>query len=91
MRKDAEGPTTQHFRPALAERLAEAQASGKAELVLVAGDFHSEVSGQTGLPGNRMPICCSVMQSARRPGDEQLDGPPSGQGPSLKIRYKLPR
>jgi len=38
-----------------------------------------------------MPACCAVTRAARRAGDGTLDAPPSGQGASLRIRYKLPR
>jgi 5-methylcytosine-specific restriction protein A len=54
------------------------------------GDLHRRVGGY---PANnhRMPICCSVMKDSMKTGDIILHEPPSGQGASLIIRYKLPR
>jgi len=54
------------------------------------GDLHSAVGSYPGV-NHRMPVCCGVMRSAMKPGDEVLYAPPKGNGASLLIRYKLPR
>jgi hypothetical protein len=51
-----------------------------------AGDIHRKLGGQ-----NRAPQVCQVMMRLRDPQDSVIDGPPSGQGTSLTIRYLLPR
>jgi 5-methylcytosine-specific restriction protein A len=38
-----------------------------------------------------MRQCCEVMRGEMRATDEVVDEPPSGQGASLTIRYRLPR
>jgi 5-methylcytosine-specific restriction protein A len=54
------------------------------------GDLHRRVGGYPAY-NHRMPICCSVMKNSMKSGDIILHEPPSGQGASLIIRYKLPR
>jgi 5-methylcytosine-specific restriction protein A len=54
------------------------------------GDLHRRVGGYPSYD-HRMPICCSVMKNIMKSGDIILHKPPSGQGASLIIRYKLPR
>ena len=83
-------PMTQVQRPfadALTARLAEAQKAGKTFLDVVAGDLHHQVYTQ----GNRMPVCCSVMERERGSRDQILHAPPKGKGSRLTIRYTLPR
>jgi tetratricopeptide (TPR) repeat protein len=57
---------------------------------VVSGDLHRAVGDYPG-PGHRMPLCCSVMTRAMRPGDRIVAEPPSGKGATLTIRYRLPR
>ena len=52
------------------------------ELAKAAGDVYPE-------PNHRMPDCCSVMKQEVQDGDEIISAPPSGQGATLRIRYKL--
>jgi hypothetical protein len=51
-----------------------------------AGDVHRKLGGQ-----NRVPQVCQVMMRLRGPQDIVIDGPPSGQGTNLTVRYLLPR
>jgi len=65
---------------------AEAHARRTSYVDIRAGDVHRGLGGQ-----NRVPQVCQVMMRLRHPGDLVIDGPPSGQGASLTIRYLLPR
>jgi hypothetical protein len=83
-------PNADMFRKALADRLSAAQAVGHAAVRIRAGDLHKDVVKAT--KTNQMPNCCRIMKTAMVDGDEILPGgPPSGQGPNLEIRYRLPR
>lgn len=59
-------------------------------IVIKSGDLHRLVGGYPG-PDHRMPICCNVMRTNMRNGDEVLSEPPSGEGATLTIRYQFPR
>jgi transcriptional regulator with XRE-family HTH domain len=78
------------FEEALAARLRKAERAGQAFEEVVSGDLHRVVGDYPG-PGHRMPVCCTVMTRAMRPGDRILREPPSGKGATLTIRYRLPR
>lgn len=75
------------FVEALTARLQAAQRSGQPFLDVGSGDLHAEVYPE----GNRMPVCCTVMERERGPEDKRLYAPPKGKGARLTIRYKLPR
>jgi hypothetical protein len=65
--------------------------SSKAPYVdVTARDLHNLAGGRSG-KDSRMPACCNVMMEARRAGDWVLAGPAQKQGPTLTIRYRLPR
>lgn len=85
------GPTAENFRVALRARFADAVNADLPSVIVEAGEFHNDVCKQLDLHTNRMPVCCGVMQAERRSSDELLRSPPSGQGPSLTIRYNLAR
>ena len=59
---------------------------------IISGELHSRVGGYPGRD-HRMPNCCEVMkaQSASDVGDVIVEQPPSGQGATLTIKYRLPR
>ena len=57
---------------------------------VISGDLHRLVGGYPS-KNHRMPICCQVMIRAMNSHDIVIYEPPSGQGASLHIRYKLPR
>lgn len=66
------------------------ETQGKQYVEVKSGDLHKKVGGY---PSNnhRMPICCSVMRKFMNENDEIKYAPPSGQGATLTIHYKLPR
>jgi hypothetical protein len=76
-----------NFQIHLNDILLSAQDKGFQFVDLKSGDLHRRV----GANNHRMPMCCSVMKNNMRTGDKILHEPPSGQGASLIIRYKLPR
>ena len=78
------------FEAALRARLARAEEGGGSHVDVSAGELHRQVGGYPG-PDHRMPVCCRVMRDEMAAGDQLIDSPPSGQGASLTIRYRLPR
>lgn len=78
--------TAADFENELWALLQAAQATGAPHVDARAGDLHRRVGAQ-----QRMPMACSAMRKFMRDGDEVLQSPPSGQGASLVIRYRLPR
>jgi hypothetical protein len=85
-------PTAEEFRDSLFEAMADALRAGQDYLEIDAGELHRRLGGYPG-PDHRMPNCCQVMktQVSIEWGDVILHEPPSGQGPSLRIRYFVPR
>jgi 5-methylcytosine-specific restriction protein A len=84
------GERAASFRAALEEMLAEAEASGATELVVVSKELHEKVGGYPGVD-HAMPVCCDVMRKACGPNDVVVSSPKRGKGASLAIRYLLPR
>lgn len=83
-------PTAQDFQNELDCIFASAQQQGKPYVDVKSGDLHRRIGGYPG-HNHRMPVCCEVMKGDMKPGDQILQQPPSGQGATLIIRYKLPR
>ena len=85
-------PTTENFRHELFVMMAEAQKTGQEFVEINASELHRRVGGYPGRD-HRMPNCCQVMkaQLALDYGDTIVEEPPSGQGPTLTVRYRLPR
>jgi 5-methylcytosine-specific restriction protein A len=85
-------PTAGDFRRELFQMIANAQKSGRQSIEISARELHSRVGPPRGR-NDRMPNCCRVMkaQLATDCGDVIVNEPPSGQGPTLTIRYRLPR
>ncbi len=83
-------PMRQDFENELRSLLIAAQRAGEEYVDVASGDLHRRVGGYPGAD-HRMPVCCEVMRSQMKPGDQVLAEPPSGQGATLKIRYVLPR
>lgn len=83
-------PTAQDFRDRLRIELDKAEKRGASHRVVTARELHTLVGGYPG-PNHRMPACCSAMRAEMCPGDEIENAPPSGQGASLRIRYRVPR
>lgn len=78
------------FEHVITARLQAASVAGHTYEDITSGDIHRAVGGYPG-QNHRMPICCSVMRRLMRPGDAVISAPPSGQGATLTIRYRLPR
>jgi 5-methylcytosine-specific restriction protein A len=85
-------PTANEFRHELFKMMADAQKSGRESIEISARELHARVGPPRGR-NHRMPNCCQVMkaQLATDNGDVIVNEPPSGQGPTLTIRYRLPR
>lgn len=85
-------PTAEDFSNELFRMMAEAGKAGDEFVEIEAGELHRRVGGYPGRD-HRMPNCCRVMreQLSLDDGDAVISEPPSGQGASLAIRYRLPR
>ena len=83
-------PMRSDFEHTLGQLLNEAAANGKHVVDVSAKELHERTGGYPAA-SHRMPLCCAVMRSRMQPGDEIVRTPPSGQGASLQIRYRLPR
>jgi hypothetical protein len=84
-------PTAEEFKLELVKAIGEAFEEGKDSVEISAGELHRRVGGYPGA-NHRMPVCCQVMRSEfKQDCDIILEEPPSGQGASFTIRYKLPR
>jgi 5-methylcytosine-specific restriction protein A len=55
-----------------------------------AAQLHRALGGYPGV-NHRIPICCSVMRTSMREGDSIVISPDRGIGPSLTVRFVLPR
>lgn len=85
-----EPPKAEDFQKVLDSLLSLAQQRGEGFVDVRSRDLHRMVGGYPGT-NHRMPVCCSVMRKALRPGDEVLEEPRSGSGAALLFRYRLPR
>jgi 5-methylcytosine-specific restriction protein A len=83
-------PTPKDFQSELDSIFASAQQQGKSFIEIKSGDLHRSVGGYHG-HNHRLPSCCRVMKRNMKPGDQILQQPPSGEGATLIIRFKLPR
>ena len=83
-------PTARDFEIQLKKVLGSAEQQGKSSVDVTSGNLHRQLGGYPGR-NHRMPTCCMVMKRNMGPKDEILRQPPSGQGATLVIRYKLPR
>jgi len=84
-------PTADDFRQQLQVMLCQAALNGQVTPDVCAGTLHRLLGGYPNRGDHRMPVCCRVMLSEMRAGDNIVHAPPKGQGPSLIIRYVLPR
>ena len=85
--------TADEFRSTLRSVLDRAQRNGHSVVEVDAGKLHRMVGGYPPERGetHSMPNCCQVMKSEMHDEDIVVAAPPSGQGASLTLRYKLPR
>jgi hypothetical protein len=83
--------TKQEFETELRHRFDLAEASGKSNIEVTAGDLHRAVGGYPGR-NDRIPSCCDVMKAAMKDSrDEVTATPPGGRGATFQVRYVLPR
>jgi len=83
-------PSEKDFQGELDSVFESAQQRGESFIEIKSGDLHRSVGGYPGR-SHRMPLCCAVMKRNMTPGDGIVQQPPSGQGATLIIRFKLPR
>ena len=83
-------PKRQDFETEPQRRFTAAVAAGRSSIRIVSGELHTGVGGYPG-QDHRMPLCCQGMKNATREGDVVLQSPPSGQGATLIVQYRLPR
>ena len=86
-------PTKAEFSEELRARLRRAELAGGTHIEINAGELHRKLGGYPGDAGavHQMPSCCDAMYDEKRAGDTVIASPPKGRGPSLTIRYALPR
>lgn len=78
------------FNNELRRIFTEATSRGFNVIEVNAGDLHRAV-GDYARGTHRTPTCCNVMRQNLSVRDRILSEPPKGIGPSLTIRYALPR
>jgi hypothetical protein len=85
-------PTAADYRRELLQMMSNAENGGRTYLEISARELHALIGPPRGR-NDRMPNCCRVMkaQLATDYGDVIVNEPRSGQGPTLTIRYRLPR
>ena len=83
-------PTAAQFEEEIRREWTHAIAKDCGHLEVNAGELHRALGGYPG-PNHRMPDCCQVMKRLMTSGDRIVSTPPSGQGSSLTIRYRVPR
>lgn len=84
-------PSEEDFERKLWKIFQDAESNRRPYVDIVSADLHIKVGCYPDDTDQRMPICCNTMKKLMRQEDEILDSPPKGQGPTLKIRYYLPR
>ena len=76
------------FHHALIDRFQRATAQGEDATTVRCGDLHGEVNPN----GHSPAVCSGVMWVETTEGRcTVMNTPPSGTGPNLTIRYRLPR
>lgn len=83
-------PSSSDFQIRMERIFEEAESASRMSVEINSGELHREVGGYPG-SNHRMPLCCHIMRKNMLPGDVVLQEPPSGQGASVVIRYRLPR
>jgi 5-methylcytosine-specific restriction protein A len=83
-------PKSSDFQVMLNKIFDESTKNGLKSVTVISGELHRKVGGYPGT-NHRMPICCSIMRKNVKKDDIILYEPPSGNGATLKVDYKLPR
>lgn len=84
-------PKREDFESRITQTLNEASQAGRSYLDLKPADLHHAVGYPAPTGNHRVPLCCAVMRAAMISGGRVVSAPPSGQGASLRIRFRLPR
>ena len=82
--------SVEDFKAAIEYLFENAKKKDRKTITIKAGDLHESVVGSRSTP-NRMPSCCSAMNSFFKSKDRIIYKPPKGKGANLEIEYKLPR
>lgn len=83
-------PGSVDFRIALDSVFRQSERKGMPYVDVKAADLHRQVGWYPG-HNHRMRTCCNIMLQKQEPPDMILEKPRKLYGPSLKIRYRLPR
>jgi 5-methylcytosine-specific restriction protein A len=75
------------FRKELLAQISRAANQGRPHVEINAGELHRIVSRDE----NRHAMACRAMRELQLPTDEIVFAPPSGDGASFTLQYKLPR
>lgn len=86
--KGVENMYAELFRAEIEKQMNRARSQGQRSIELISGEIHRSVGGYPG-PDHRMPICCQVIYSVMKSGDQIIYAPPKGKGATLKIRYNI--
>jgi hypothetical protein len=81
-------PDKSDFLAAIADILQAALDAGQQSVQIRASDLHQLVGGYPGT-AHRMPVCCSALRAAMRPGDQLIYAPPKSKSANLVIAYSL--
>lgn len=87
---EVEPSKSDEVRNLLVRKFNVAIAGGLNGIEVNAGELHSELGGYPGWR-HTMPNICRIMKAETTDGDAVLSEPPSRQGASVTIRYRLPR
>ncbi len=82
------------IRRKINEKFLEAEINQLPFVIIRSGDFYKQNQKDLNLPPNpnhQMHNLCRIMCSLITDEDEVLDHPPSYQGTTLTIKYKIPR
>jgi hypothetical protein len=75
------------FRKQLLAQISRAAKQRRPHVEINAGELHRIVSRDE----NRHAMACRAMRELQLPPDEIIHAPPSGDGASFTVRFKLPR
>jgi len=86
------------LRIALHRRMRSALVRKQSYIEVSAGDLQHEVANavsddedRNGDDSDIMPICCGVLRAEMSGADQVIREAPQGRGPSLTIRFVIPR
>jgi len=77
----------QLFETLLDQQFARARQDRLRTIDVNAGRLHRSVGRYPDPHKHRMPVCCEVMRSRMKSGDQVLYAPPKGNGSTFTVRY----